>query len=46
MHNEAKYDLIISKSANIVSKLVPNQHLPIIKSKTPEKAWKALQERF
>ncbi len=46
MHDEEKYDLAMSKSVGILSKLVADQHQPIIKGKTPEEAWNALQERF
>lgn len=46
MHDEEKYDLAISKSAGILSKLVSDQHQPIIEGKTPEEAWNTLQERF
>ncbi len=46
MHNKEKYDLAMSKSANILSKLVANQPQLIMKNKISEKAWNALQERF
>ena len=46
MHNEKKYDLAMSKSLGILSKLVADQHQLIIEGKTPEEAWNALQERF
>lgn len=46
MHDEEKYDLAMSKSAGILSKLVSDQHQPIIEGKTPEEAWNTLQERF
>lgn len=46
MHDEEKYDLAMSKSAGILSKLVSDQHQPIIEGKTPEEAWNILQERF
>ena len=36
----------MSKSAGILSKLVSDQHQPIMEGKTPDEAWKALQERF
>lgn len=36
MQDEEKYNLVISKAAGILSKLVSNQHQPIIESKTPE----------
>ncbi len=46
MHDEEKYDLAMSKFVGILSKLVANQHQPIIEGKMSEKAWNALQERF
>lgn len=46
MHEEEKYDFAISKSIDILSKLVVNQHKPIIEGKTPEEAWNALYKRF
>lgn len=46
MHDEEKYDLAMSKSVGILSKLISDQHQPIIEGKTPEEAWNALQERF
>lgn len=46
MHDEEKYDLAMSKSAGILSKLVSDQHQPIIEGKTPEEVWNTLQERF
>ena len=46
IHDEEKYDLAMSKAAGILSKLVADQHQPIIESKTPEEAWTILQERF
>lgn len=36
----------MSKAAGILSKLVADQHQPIIESKTLEEAWTILQERF
>lgn len=36
----------MSKSADILFKLIVNQHQSIIKGKKPYKAWKVLQERF
>ncbi len=42
MHDEEKYDLVMSKSVGILSKLVADQHQPIIEGKTPEEAWNAL----
>ena len=38
IHDEEKYDLAMSKAAGILSKLVADQHQPIIESKTPEEA--------
>lgn len=46
MHDEEKYDIAMSKSAGILSKLVSDQHQPIIEGKTPEEVWNTLQERF
>ncbi len=46
LHEEKKYDKAMSKAAGIISKLVSDQHQPIIKGKTPQEAWIALQERF
>lgn len=46
MHDKEKYDLAMSKSAGIFSKLVSDQHQPIIEGKTPEEAWNNLQGRF
>lgn len=46
MHDEEKYDLAMSKSAGILSKLVSDQHQSIIEGKTPEEVWNTLQERF
>lgn len=42
LYNKEKYDKAMSKVAGIISKLVANQHQPIIKRKTPQKAWAAL----
>lgn len=36
----------MSKAADIISKLVSDQHQPIIKGKSPQEAWNTLQERF
>ncbi len=46
IHDEENYDLAMSKSISILSKLVADQHQLIIEGKTPEEAWNALQERF
>lgn len=46
MQDEEKYDLAMSKAAGILSKLVSNQHQPIIKGKTLEEVWSTLQQRF
>lgn len=46
MHDEEKRDLAMSKASGILSKLVADQHQPIIEDKTPEEAWTTLQERF
>lgn len=40
--NIEKYNLEISKFANIFSKFIYNQHQSIIKCKTPEKVWSTL----
>ena len=46
MHDETKYDLAISISIVILSKLVADQHQLIIKGKIQKEAWNVLQERF
>lgn len=46
IYDKKKYNLTISKSIGILSKLISDQYQPIIKSKTPEEAWNALQEIF
>lgn len=46
VHDEEKYDLAVSKAAGILSKLVADQHQPIIEGKPPEEAWTTRQERF
>ncbi len=46
MHDEEKYNLAMSKAAGIISKLVADQHQPIIEGKSPQEAWNILQERF
>ena len=46
MHDEEKYDLAMSKAAGILSKIVSDQHQPIIEGKSPQEAWNTLQERF
>lgn len=42
MNDKEKYDLVMNKSAGILSKLVANQYQLIIKSKIWEEAYKAL----
>lgn len=39
LYGKEKYNKIMSKTASIISKLVSNQYQPIIKGKTPQKAW-------
>ena len=46
MHDKEKYDLAMSKAAKILSKIVSDQHQPIIEGKSPQEAWNTLQERF
>ena len=46
MHDEEKYDLAMSKAAGIISKLVADQHQPIIERKSPQEALNIFQERF
>ncbi len=46
IHDEKKYDLARSKAAGIISKLVADQHQPIIEGKSSQEAWNILQERF
>ena len=46
MNNKEKYDLAMRKTAGIISKLVADQHQPIIKRKSPQKAGNILQKRF
>ncbi len=46
LYMEEKHDKAMSKAASIISKLILDQHQPIIKGKTPQKAWIALQELF
>ena len=46
LHNEEKHDKGMSKAAGIISRLVADQHQPIIEGKTPQEAWAALEERF
>ncbi len=46
IHNEEKYDLAMSKAAGTISKLVSDQHQPIIKGKSFQETWNILQERF
>ena len=43
MHDEEKYDLAMSKAAGILSKIVSDQHQPIIEGKSPQEAWNTLQ---
>lgn len=46
MHDKEKYNLAMSKSASILSKLITDQHQTIIRGKSIEGAWKALQKRI
>ncbi len=46
MHYKEKYDLAMSKADGIISKLVANQHQPIIEGRSLQEAWNILQERF
>ncbi len=46
LHGEEKYDKVVSKAAGIISKLVLDQHQPIIEGKTPQEPMITLQERF
>lgn len=46
MHNKEKYDLAMSKAAEILSKIISDHHQPIIEGKNPQKAWNTLHERF
>ena len=46
IHNKENFDLAISKAAGIISKLVANQHQPIIEAMSPQEAWNIFQERF
>ena len=46
MHEKEEYDLAMSKAAGIISKLVADQHQPIIEGKSPQEAWNILQEHF
>lgn len=46
MQDEKQYDLAMSKAASILSKLVSDQHRPIIESKTPEEVYSILQQIF
>lgn len=38
IYDKEKYNLAMSKSADILSKLIANQYQPIIKGKIPEEA--------
>lgn len=46
LHHAEKYDKRMSKAAGIISRLVADQHQPIIEGKTPQEAWATLEERF
>ena len=46
MYNEEKYDLAMSKAAGILSKIVLDQHQPIIKGKSLQEVWNTLQKCF
>ena len=46
MHDEKKYDLAMNTAAGMISKLVADQHQPIIEGKSLQEAWNILQERF
>lgn len=46
MHNDENYNMAMSKAAGIISKLVSDQHQPIIEGKSPQEAWNTLQKRF
>ncbi len=46
IRDEEKYDLVMSKATGILSKIVSDQHQPIIEGKTPEEVWSTLQQRF
>lgn len=42
LYREERHNKVMSKVAEIISKLMSDQHQPIIKSKTAQKAWIAL----
>lgn len=46
MRDKEKYDLTINKAVGIFSKLVFNQHQPIIEGKTPEEVWSTSQQKL
>lgn len=46
LRREERHDKAMSKAAGIISKLVSNQHQPIIEGNTPEETWTTLQKRF
>lgn len=46
MHEEEKYTLAMGKAGGILSKLISDALQPIVKGKTPQEGWNALQERF
>lgn len=46
LQGEEKHHKAMNKAAGIISKLISDQHQPIIAGKTPQEAWIALQERF
>ena len=46
MKNKEKYHLAMSKAVGIISKLVSDQHQPIIEGKSPQEVWNTLQEHF
>lgn len=43
---EKRHNKAISKAVSIISKLISDQYLPVIKEKIPKKAWIALQKRI
>lgn len=46
VQDEEKHNFGLAKADNILSKLVSDALQPMIKNKTPQEAWNALQERF
>lgn len=46
IHKEEKHTLVMGKAGGILSKLISNALQLIIKGKTPQEGWNALQERF